>query len=301
MRKRGHDYRSQAVYWVRLEVVKIPEEDPAATAFSETLAQSITAVMDAVPEIEIWHMSILPDHAHIIISYRRRTPEHLDDVVTRIKTDCEHRLRSRFPQSGFLKSNKRIFAEDYTDVMIPTVPALEAVRRYCADSSRRRALRESRPRLFDTAGQLDIDGRIYTYFGNFMLLRHPFRQSVRVSRSYTPARLAKLKEEWRETARGRGVLVSPFISAAEKQVLSEALKGGAGIVRIHPCALTPGWQPEPEELELCQQGRMLIIGPTEIPAGQSSLNREKCLMLNDLARTLAEPIDSASVIAGMSS
>lgn len=299
MRRKGHDYRSQGVYWVRVDYLPAPEGDPVAQTFKDTLTQSIAAVMDAVPEIEIWHFSILPDHAHIIISYQRRTPEHLDDVIRRITADCEHRLRTRFPQSEFLKNNNRIFAEDYVDAIIPSVPKLEAVRQYCADSSRRAAIRESRTHLFDHAGRLDIDGRIFTYFGNFLLLRHPLRSAVKVSRSYSPGRLAKLKEEWKEMARSRGVLVSPFVSAAEKQILAESLAAGADVIRIHPCALTPDWQPDAEEAALCLQGRLLILGPAEIPAGQTGYNREKCLMLNDLASLIASPVDSAAVIAGM--
>lgn len=310
-----HDYRSAAVYEVRIALA-----DAGLPALAETrldrgtgahvavtnltdrgqiLARSVVMVMESVPEIEVWHYTILPDHAHVIINYRRSTPEHLDDVVRRI-TDCaEMSIRREFPDENPADRKERIFASDYRDAVIPTVAALEGVRQYCAENPFRYCLKREYPHLFRRAVRLEVDGEMFTAYGNFLLLRHPRKLQVRVSRSFTADSLRRLRGKWLETARSGGVLVSPFISAAEKREMEDALRAGGRVVRVHPCSLTPVWQPDAGELELCRAGRLLIIAPASLPTNQPGLNREKCLMLNDIAKRLAAQIETAFVVGGL--
>lgn len=297
-RCKNHNYRSQCAYLVTLRcsehclpLAEILFENAGGrfntkTELTKLGQQIISKTIDFVGQargIELWNYAVMPDRIFLIINYMQIAVDELDFFIGRILENI----------------GDDYFLKDFTDCILTNVPQLDAFREYIAAAPRRYAMWRSFPHLFNSARQIDIDGRLFTFFGNFQLLRHPGRMVVKISRSFTPELLAKLKAKWHETARTEGVLVSPFISAAEKQVMREALSGRGNVIRLHTCALTPDYRPDPDELELCRQGRLLIISPADIPAGQSTFDREKCLKLNDLARVLAGPIDAASIIAGM--
>ena len=59
-------------------------------------------------------------------------------------------------------------------------------------------------------------------FGNSVLLRNPFKSQVVVHRRDDEAARALRRQEWLHVAANGGVLVSPFISPAEKAIRAEA-------------------------------------------------------------------------------
>lgn len=90
-------------------------------------------------------------------------------------------------------------------------------------------------------------------------------------------------EQWLYTAANRGILVSPFISSAEKTVRDEAEECGARFIQIINEPMNNRYKPSGRDFDLCESGRMLIIS-ANLPG---SLSRQTCLAMNRVAEAIA--------------
>ena len=91
-------------------------------------------------------------------------------------------------------------------------------------------------------------------------------------------------QEWLYTASNGGVLVSPFISKAEREVRNEAEKGGGRFILIVNEPFEKRYKPTGHDFELCESGRLLIIS-ANLPG---EISRQSCLTMNTLAETIAK-------------
>lgn len=83
---------------------------------------------------------------------------------------------------------------------------------YLKDNPRRLLIRREHPEFFQKGCRMTVCSRECRIFGNFLLLHHPEISAVRISHTFTPEELNARRRIWAETAREKGVLVSPFIS-----------------------------------------------------------------------------------------
>lgn len=90
-------------------------------------------------------------------------------------------------------------------------------------------------------------------------------------------------KEWLYTAANGGVLISPFISPAEKAVRLEAEEVGGRFILIVNESIDARYKPSGHDFELCEAGRMLIVS-ANLPG---DLSRQTCLSMNTLAENLA--------------
>lgn len=79
---------------------------------------------------------------------------------------------------------------------------------------------------------LSIAGNTYRVYGNIQLLEHPFKEQVVVHRADSPEVRKQNRDLWLYTAANGGVLVSPFISPAEKGIRAAAEAAGGRIILI---------------------------------------------------------------------
>lgn len=115
------------------------------------------------------------------------------------------------------------------------------------------------------------------------LLECPFREQVVVHRADSEDARAHNRDLWLYTAANGGVLVSPFISPAEKSVREEADDLGGRFILIVNEPMGERYKPSGRDFELCEAGRMLIVS-----AGISGeISRGICLGMNLLAEELA--------------
>ena len=82
------------------------------------------------------------------------------------------------------------------------------------------------------------------------------------------------------------MLISPFISPAEKKIRDEAEMIGSKFILIQDQPFNEKYKPFKHNFELCSQGRLLIIAPKESVRKESF--REKCLEMNNLAEAMAK-------------
>ena len=83
------------------------------------------------------------------------------------------------------------------------------------------------------------------------------------------------------------MLVSPFISRAEKEIRKDAEEIGGRFILIAMEPMEERYKPSGNDFILCESGRMLIIS-ANLP---NELSRQTCLTMNTLAQSICENQD----------
>ena len=185
-----------------------------------------------------------------------------------------------------LISGDEIFQPGYTDKIIYWGMNFDTIFKYIRENPHRLAMRIQFPEFFRRINKMKIGEKIYSVYGNLFLLQNPFKTAVRIHRKNTFQENEILREEWLRTADGGGVLVSPFISKAEKKIREEAEALGGKFILIQAEPFPEIFKPAKHNFELCCRGCLLIIAPNE-PYKNDSFY-DTCREMNELAEFIAK-------------
>lgn len=247
--------------------------------------QCIRIFFASHPEFEYTPFVIMPDHIHIVWRVKEWLPRKLSHYIGLLKSSCSscwNRANNRAAGSGFT-----IFSPGFNDLIAFNDESVRRFIRYTLDNPFRRHIVLHNRDFFVRRMGIDINGERYHIFGNFNLLKHAKISPVVISRRHTPELKKKLAIEWEEIIRAGGVLISPFISPAEREIMQRGIAGEASIIRIIPEGLHPKYKPHGHEFNLCAEGRLLHIGEERTNEKAYTLHRESALRFNDLAKLLA--------------
>lgn len=299
-RKHGHDYYSPCTYHIILKKhpaapkfgmlkgdAKIKPGEPGCaeilrSPLGRVIKKEIYDLPLRFPILSMYQYVVMPDHIHILLRIKERSPKHLGYYIgmltTIIRTECLKR--------GIIPDNPnyKIFEENYTDKIIHPGRKLDDIYRYIRENPHRLAMRHQYPHFYQRAAGIKIRGVEYEAYGNLFLLRNPFKCQVIVHRADSIEKKNKLRSFWLYNASTGNVLVSPFISSAEKGIRKEAEKIGGGIVLITHEPFGERYKPAEHDFNLCAEGRLLIVAP-KIAMG-NSLTRDVCLQMNELAKQI---------------
>lgn len=223
------------------------------------------------PNIRILQYSIMPDHIHILLFVEKRTEESLGRIIARFKVSVDKAV-------GF----SGVFTKGFNDQILKPSRLLDVLFRYIRENPRRLAVRREHPEYFRRVNDLKIGARTYQAYGNFQLLDCPFKEQVVVHRADTEEIRRLNRERWLYTAANGGVLVSPFVSAAEKAILVEAEGMGGRFILITNESMGERYKPSGRDFELCETGRMLILS-ANLPG---AVTRQTCMVMNALAQAI---------------
>lgn len=243
----------------------------------KTIAKSIVRLQYKFPILQIYQYMIMPDHVHILLRVKDWSDKHLDFYIEALTTD----VSNNYPGS-------EIFQPGYCDKPLLLKRSLDTLFHYIRENPHRLAMRQQFPQFFRKVRRLAIGGSEYEAYGNLFLLRNPDKTAVKISRSFTPDERIQRKVMWLDEARQGTVLVSPFISPAEKEIRAEAIESGASIILVTHEAFPERFKPAESDFRLCAEGRLLILSlglPQKTP-----LSRAICLQMNTLAQSIASPI-----------
>lgn len=227
------------------------------------------------PNIRILQYSIMPDHVHILLFVEYPTQEELGRIVARFKVEVNNK-------AGI----ERMFAKGFNDQILKKSRSLDTLYRYIRENPRRLAVRRAFPEYFRRTNSLRIGKEVYQAYGNFQLLENPFREQVVVHRADSEERRRNNLEQWLYTASNGGVLVSPFISPAEKAVRDRADAIDGRFILIVPDRMDDRYKPVGHDFDLCESGRMLILSAGLNVGMGDSLTRRNCLAMNSLAAAI---------------
>lgn len=243
---------------------------------------AIYNISNIEPKIKLYQYSIMPDHAHFLLSVEEVLDEKLGFVIARLKSEINHKAG----QNG-------VFREGYNDQILRRDRDLNAIFNYIRDNPRRLAMRMANPEYFTRILNANIAGHPSILYGNVDLLLNPFKQQVIVHRSDTDDEFRRNKEFCLYTACNGGVLVSPFISKREHEIFNNAEENGGRFIKLSATPLRKREKPTGRLFKLCEEGRLLMIYPLDAPgldkfSKQVRVTRTQALFMNDIAEIIAK-------------
>ncbi len=228
----GHDYAVPGTYEVTMVVAgrrpvfgkivgttkaggEAPHLKPSVLG-QMVLDHEIAKIHHYYPEVDIWQVSLMPDHLHLIVRINRPLPKgkHLGIVMGAFKggvsrawwrlsglegiaADAANTVTDRTTGAGVEKTGAGVgravatvsgalaavervplFEPNYNDHILMRDGQLENWKHYLRDNPRRFMMRREYPSLFQRALCITIDGVRYSTFGNMLLLRQPEKHQV---------------------------------------------------------------------------------------------------------------------------
>lgn len=283
-----HDYRGRSIY--HITICKDPScpvfshisgstSDPLVTRtpIGEIIEQQILNFPKLCSSLQILQYVIMPDHIHFAIFARDYLPRAIGRYIGMMKVKSGQTIRVAFPEI------ENIFLPDFHDRYLLPTHKLVHIIDYIRQNPKRLLARRVNPEFFRRVNNLDIKGSLWQAYGNLQLLESPFKAPVIIHRADSEQINAAKYRRWKHLSENGGVLVSPFISQAEKMVRQqcEAVDGKVILLTNEPFGERE--KPALHDFELCAAGRLLIIAPMEaLPPG-----RETFLHLNSIAEYLS--------------
>ena len=299
-RKRSHDYRSACRYHIILKkqsefgkfgvIIGDARIDPGQQGaakmdlniYGKAINNAIFNLTKQFPFFKIYQHCTMPDHVHIFLQVKEPTDKHLGYYIGLLKASIAEEISMKEKREIH---GDDIFQPNYTDKIIYWGRDFNIIYQYIRENPYRLAMRIQFPDLFKRVDEIKIGDKIYSSYGNHFLLQNPFKSAVIVHRRNSIEENEHLEYEWLRTAEGGGVLVSPFISQAEKRIRDLAEKEGGKFILIQSEPFPEIFKPSKHNFELCSHGRLLIITP-KMPSKESF--REKCMEMNKLAEVIAK-------------
>ena len=318
-RKEGHDYAAPGIYLITVTTAdrrrilgELTGASPdAASIQPTTLGEYVIAAFRKMAtmvtektgsRIQVYQYQLMPDHFHGILRIHDALPEgwHLSRMIGAWKGDCSREYWREKDLSGapdVRPERESLFSPGYNDKILYHEGQLDGWYEYLHDNPRRLWLKVHYPdrlrKIYDfKAGK---QGHSYTAVGNTFWVKYPERVQVRCHRNLTDEQIQAEVEHYMSLARGGAVLVSPFISPAEKAVYEAAYKEKLRIIRIVNRGLDGKFiYPTGRDLKGCSAGFMLVLAPYadfSAETAETRITRSQCLDMNgyaaDLSTTLA--------------
>ena len=329
-RKFGHDYASPFAYLITIETTDRRRllgtlvGNSAETALIEPteLGQNVIAYFRNIERyvkektgcyVQVLQYQLMPEHFHGILQIHDTLPKGwtLGKIIRGWKSVCSQAYwsssspvapsssSSAAPSSSSpaatkkSQSNSPLFTPGYNDRPLLSKGQLDGWIAYLRDNPRRRWLKQHFPdrlrKVYDfAAGESKTR---YTAVGDTFMIKYPDRQQVRCHRDLTSEQIQAEVDYYLSLARSGVVLVSPFISPAEKAVYEACYKEKRRMIRLVKRALDGKFvYPQGRDFDACVQGFLLVLSP--FPTGnenaaETTITRNQCLSLNDYAADLA--------------
>ena len=260
--------------------------------------------------IQVLHYQIMPDHFHGILYVRDTLPADyaLGKIVAAWKSACSHALWVSFSSfsSRDLSSehgtkdfgsehgtNAPLFSRGFNDRILFRRDQLKTWVAYLNDNPRRLWLKWHFPdrlrKIYDfSAGK---KGHRYTAVGNTFLVTYPERLQVRCHRNLTEEQIQQEVEKYLKEAHRGTVLISPFISPAEKAIYEACYQEKLPMIHIVNRGLDGKFNyPSGRDLSGCSDGFMLVLAPYADYSSETAaacITRAQCLDMNAYAADLA--------------
>ena len=292
----------------------------APTTLGETVIAESRAIERKVQEsagcqVQVLQYQLMPDHFHGILYIREQLPQgwHLGKIIGAWKGACSRAYWEASPSSALSsvssplssppsssasvgvspQERSPLFSAGYNDRPLTAPGQLQGWISYLRDNPRRLWLKHHYPDRLRKVYNFTIgDSQTrYTAVGNTFLLKYPERQQVRCHRNLTEEQIHNEVNHYLHIARTGVVLVSPFISPAEKAVYEACYKEQLPMVLLVKRALDGKFvYPQGRDFDACAQGFLVVLAPFATGcenAADLRISRTQCLTLNECAAELA--------------
>ena len=175
---------------------------------------------------------------------------------------------------------------------------------YVQMNPQRLATKRLKPGFFRVQKGIVIDGRSYDGVGNAALLMEGTYDVVHVSHVLVEKARHGDDQELRDyknacvlKARRAVVMVSPFISPDEKQVMQVLLREHHPFVLLTDNGFRDYYKPGDTLFEACAEGRLLILSPWSYDAGKRHISRADCMALNAMAEAICHCLNDTAAVS----
>ena len=166
--------------------------------------------------------------------------------------------------------------------------------RYIDMNPQRLATKRLKPCFFYVQKGIMIGGRSYDGVGNTTLLMAEKFATVHVRSAMVKAAelgdvepLRNYKNSCVLAARKGVVMISPFISTHEKQVMQVLLNEQRPFICLTDNGFRDYYKPSGILFDACAAGRVLILSPWQYDAGKRHISRADCVALNNMAEEIS--------------
>ncbi len=165
--------------------------------------------------------------------------------------------------------------------------------RYIDMNPQRLATKKLKPGFFRVQEGIEIAGRTYRGIGNISLLQATKYAPVHVRRTMIDeamhgdnTRLRNYMNGCVLAARQGAVMVSPFISDKEKEVMVVLLAEEHPIIYIADNGFRDYYKPSDGLFDSVAAGRVLILSPWEYDPAKRHITRAECVAMNQMAEEI---------------
>ncbi len=315
-RKADHDYSAAGIYLITVTTTnrerllgKLTGSTPDEARIEPTtiggyvieafrkMAATVTAKTGT--PVQVLQYQLMPDHFHGIIYIREALPKgwSLGKMIGTWKGDCSReywRITAALTHGAPNEERKEpLLAAGYNDRILFHEGQLKNWIAYLHGNPRRLWLKMHHPNRLRKVYefQAGTPEHRYTAIGNTFLVTYPERVQVRCHRNLTEEQIKSEVEHYLAIARSGAVLVSPFISPAEKAVFEACYSERLRMIHIVNRGLDGRFiYPSGRDLEGCSEGFMLVLAPYpdySAETAEARISRAQCLDMNAYAAELS--------------
>lgn len=322
-RKIGHDYTAPSAYLItvvtqdrRPLLGSLVGKSAAEAAIDATVLgkQVIAAFYDIEKkvkektgcDVQVVQYQLMPDHFHGILYVKEKLPKewHLGRIISGWKGACSRAYTRDVNESELtlLQGNVledgvlTLFEKGYNDRPLVSKGQLQGWIQYLRDNPRRLWLKKHQPDMLRKVYEFEAGakGRRFTAVGNTFFVTYPEIAQVRCHRNLSEEEIQKEVAHYMGLARSGVILVSPFISPAEKAVYEACYKEKLRMIRIVSRALDGKFMyPSGRDFDGCVAGFLLVLAPYmagDEHTAAKRISRSQCLDMNDIAAELVRPL-----------
>ena len=294
------------------------------TELGEKIVHTIFHIQDIHPEVRVIQFCVMPNHVHAILYVTQPMQKGISTVVRgwwqgakkegrefasslspntirdnkRSLTRDDERSLTRDDERSLTQDNERssvnpIFTERPFVRPLSRKGQLQTMIRYVQMNPQRLATKRIYPELFRVQEGIEIAGRTYSGVGNVALLQAERYAPVHVRRTMIDeamhgdnTRLRNYMNSCVLAARQGTVMVSPFISDKEKEVMEVLLKEGHPFIYIADNGFGDYYKPSDGLFDSVASGRVLILSPWEYDPSKRHVSRAECVAMNQMAEEI---------------
>lgn len=313
----GTAWKGVGIYHVTLTVpsrkpllgrLVIPGNDPKQarverTEMGNALVDKLLSHPSYYPEIRILQFCLMPDHLHAILHVTRPMEKTFNTVIRSLWQGAKKLGRayssSNSPESDSGLTNEdentpfSIFTERPFVRPLSRRGQLQTMIRYVQMNPERLATKHLMPDYFRVQDGIEISGRKYSGIGNAELLQRAKYMPVHVRRTMVEEaehgdnkRLRDYMNGCVIAARNGAVMVSPFISPKEKDVMEVLLQEGLPFIYIADNGFRDYYKPQDSLFDAVAAKKVLILSPWEYDPHKKHVSRAECVEMNKLAEEI---------------
>ncbi len=293
----------------------IPDNDPKQahikrTKLGNALVEKLLNHPTYYPEVQIVQYCLMPDHLHVIL-YVKQPMKQTFNMVVRSLWQAAKKLGRAYNPSINPESDSGLTNGENTDASFPIFTERPFVRpmshkgqlqtmiHYVQMNPQRLATKRLMPGFFRVQEGIEIAGRKYRGIGNVGILQAARFAPVHVRWTMIDEAMHGDNKRLRDymngcvlAARQGAVMVSPFISDKEKEVMVVLLAEKHPIIYIADNGFRDYYKPSDGLFDAVAAGRVLILSPWEYDPSKRHVTRAECVAMNQMAEEMCHALST---------